>query len=289
MTPTEQSRRLVVTSPGPWQGSAFPLDSDDDVVVGREEGADVLLPDQHVSRRHAMLSRDGLHVVIRDLNSTAGTTVNGVPVTGARALRDGDVVGLGGVSLRYEAPRYEAPRPPASPLQHTPPQPEMHFRDQSAGSINNVQGNQYHQYLTERDSLLRDIASTRTRARGLVILGFVLFLIGFAVFAVPLLQFFGFVADGLGSESPPDFENFDFFGPQVVGIPLAMWGWALSALGTVLLMIGLVLHVVASARRRRGEAELERRWTSGPRPPREGPHGLHHPEPDRRHHQQRRG
>jgi uncharacterized membrane protein len=263
---TDDSRRLVVTSAGPWQGSAFRLDGDD-VVVGREDGADVLLADPHVSRRHAMLSRDGPDIVLRDLNSTAGTTVNGVSVTGARVLRDGDVIGLGGLSVRYEAPRPPAPSP----------EPQMHFRDQSAGSINNVQGNQYHQYLSERDSLLRDIASTRTRARGLVIVGFVLFLIGFVVFAVPLLQFFGFVADGLGSESPPDFESFDFFGPQVLGIPLAMWGWALAAVGTFLIMIGVVLHVVASSRRRRGQAELERRWSPGPRPPTEGFHGLHHP------------
>lgn len=269
MAPTGDSGRLVVTSAGPWRGRAFPLDGDDDVVVGREDGADVLLPDPHVSRRHAMLSRDGTNLVIRDLNSSAGTTVNGVPLDRAHVLADGDVVGLAGVSLRFEAAR-------GAPPVRQSDGPQMHFRDQNAGHINNVQGNQYHQYLSERDSLLRDIASTRTRARGLIVIGFALFLVGFAVFAVPLLQFFGFVADGLSNESPPDFEGFDFFGPQLLGIPLAMWGWALAAVGTFLIMIGLVLHVVASARRRRGEAELERRWVPGPRPSREGPHGLQH-------------
>ncbi len=73
----------------------------DELVLGRGSRCDVVINEPSVSRRHARLShRDGVWV-IRDLASTNGTAVNGVRV-GRSALRPGDVLTLGGQSVRID-------------------------------------------------------------------------------------------------------------------------------------------------------------------------------------------
>ena len=70
--------------------------------VGRHPEAEIRFADSRVSRWHAEFDHrsDGVHV--HDLGSTNGTTVNGRPAT-AGILTDGDVVGIGGVTLLYHA------------------------------------------------------------------------------------------------------------------------------------------------------------------------------------------
>lgn len=71
-----------------WSGA------DDELLVGRHRDCDVVLTDPTVSRRHARLRfRDG-NWVLRDLDSTNGTTVNGRPVVRCRLL-PGDRLTLG--------------------------------------------------------------------------------------------------------------------------------------------------------------------------------------------------
>jgi len=72
-------------------------------VLGRDEACDFVIDDARVSREHARIeSGEGEHFVV-DLDSRNGTQVNGRPVRGAVALRDGDLIQLGeGVVLRYE-------------------------------------------------------------------------------------------------------------------------------------------------------------------------------------------
>jgi two-component system, cell cycle response regulator len=66
-----------------------------DLLVGRDQACDVVLSDPQVSRRHARLFfRDG-RWVLQDLQSTNGSTVNGVSV-GRCELRPGDSLLLGG-------------------------------------------------------------------------------------------------------------------------------------------------------------------------------------------------
>jgi FHA domain/Domain of unknown function (DUF1707) len=67
-------------------------------VLGRSRACDVVLADDSVSRRHAMLVREGDRVVLTDLGSTNGTLVNGRWVTQAE-VRPGDQVRLGGLDL----------------------------------------------------------------------------------------------------------------------------------------------------------------------------------------------
>src|SRR6185437_8809812 len=60
------------------------------VTIGREEGNDIQLADERVSRFHLKIQEDQEKVVLTDLDSTNGTKVNGDD-TQLRILRYGDM------------------------------------------------------------------------------------------------------------------------------------------------------------------------------------------------------
>jgi hypothetical protein len=74
---------------------------DEPARIGRLPDCAVALSDPQVSRHHAEVrpGRAGFRIV--DLGSTNGTTVNGVRVAD-HDLHDGDVIVVGGTSIRYE-------------------------------------------------------------------------------------------------------------------------------------------------------------------------------------------
>ena len=77
-----------------------------ELTLGRDEKAPIRLLDEKVSRRHARIELfwDPSHqlqkVVVRDLGSTNGMTVNGEPVDRAE-LREGDKIRLGDTVLKF--------------------------------------------------------------------------------------------------------------------------------------------------------------------------------------------
>lgn len=87
---------LVVT--GPERGHLLVVD-ELPVVVGRSTDADLVIADDTVSRRHARLSGDRSGLVLTDLDSSNGTTLNGNPMVGGLALHDGDLIGFGQATL----------------------------------------------------------------------------------------------------------------------------------------------------------------------------------------------
>lgn len=73
----------------------------EELVIGRHPSCDVVVSDETVSRRHVMLTfRDGGWIV-RDLQSTNGTRLNGQYVGRCR-LRPGDRLGLGRQVLQVD-------------------------------------------------------------------------------------------------------------------------------------------------------------------------------------------
>jgi hypothetical protein len=72
-------------------------------VIGRLADCRIQITDTNTSRQHAEIHRAGSGFVIADLGSTNGTYVNGERLTADRRLRDGDIVTVGAVSLRFEA------------------------------------------------------------------------------------------------------------------------------------------------------------------------------------------
>ena len=78
------------------------LSPGEEMVVGRDDGAGLMLSDASVSRQHAMVTCDpNGEVTVQDLGSTNGTCVNGHTVHRA-LLRPGDHLEIGAVSLRLD-------------------------------------------------------------------------------------------------------------------------------------------------------------------------------------------
>jgi CHAT domain/FHA domain/TIR domain len=73
-------------------------------VVGRAGDVGIPLATPGVSRHHAELSWDGTRLLLRDLGSTNGTTVNGQAVVDWYELSDGDMVRFGSTEARVEVP-----------------------------------------------------------------------------------------------------------------------------------------------------------------------------------------
>ncbi|GEJ55889.1 DUF4388 domain-containing protein [Anaeromyxobacter diazotrophicus] len=87
---------------GRFQGGVVPIDPSRPMLLGRQQGSDLLLPEELVSRRHARLAYEGDELVLEDLGSTNGTYLNGVRVTRAR-VAEGDRVLLGQSILKVVA------------------------------------------------------------------------------------------------------------------------------------------------------------------------------------------
>ena len=69
--------------------------------LGRAPYNDVILYGTKVSRNHARLVLRGDRVILEDIGSTHGTSVNGRPLFGPSLLRDGDQIRMGDVWLIY--------------------------------------------------------------------------------------------------------------------------------------------------------------------------------------------
>jgi hypothetical protein len=252
---------LVVVSPGPLRGRRFAVEGDH-VVVGRDPTQEVVVDDPHVSRTHASLRRTPDGLTVEDLGSMGGTSVNGQPVRGPTPVRPGDVVDVAGVELRLEAEGV-ADATERRPAVSAPPAPagaRFDVDEQRAGTINNVGRDQHLSYVQhvrqERESFLREVAATRTRARYLVWAGLVLSAIGYGLAGYAVLGTMARIGDVLGDPSSMDMDGFsDFYGEPVLGVPSGLVGFGLSGVGSVLLLFGIVLHVVAASRRRRVERE----------------------------------
>ena len=69
-------------------------DLDLPITVGREEGNDIQLNDERISRFHSKIQLDHDRMVLTDLGSTNGTKVNGEDIQ-LRILRYGDLIAVG--------------------------------------------------------------------------------------------------------------------------------------------------------------------------------------------------
>ena len=88
------------------------------VVLGREAGCDIVIPNKDVSRRHAEIFASPQGYVLVD-SSTNGTFVNGERVEGQRILARADVIRIGDHEFRFYADR--APEVPPPAVEAPPP------------------------------------------------------------------------------------------------------------------------------------------------------------------------
>jgi hypothetical protein len=104
--------RLVAQSPE-FEGRVFDL-AGPEVTVGRVADNQIQVEHASVSGHHAVFKLDQLDYVIKDLDSTNGTRINGERVT-QQKLRRNDILRLGNIELLYDSEH----APPGQPM----PQP----------------------------------------------------------------------------------------------------------------------------------------------------------------------
>lgn len=222
----EQRRRLVVVGD---DGAGEVIDIPDRVsLLGREEAADIRLPFDGVSRRHATLDATGPAVVLVDLQSRNGTWVNGRRLDGPIVLRHGDLLTVGPVRLRYVdaaaagEPGGRPPRRAGSGDAYTAERDQfIAARDQNWNQTVNVLG----------EDATDEIFEGRGPGRVIAIVGMVVALAGFA--------WAGYTFFTLATYQGPDIPEF----PPQFGYAFAMF-----ALGGILAAIG---GGMSRARRRR--------------------------------------
>jgi len=95
-----QNRVTVLVVEGPAKGTEVVVDQRE-MVIGRNAGADISLPDDSLSGVHAAIELGLAGFRIRDLGSTNGTFVNGSQIQ-ATDLKDGDRITLGEHTLAYQ-------------------------------------------------------------------------------------------------------------------------------------------------------------------------------------------
>jgi VWFA-related protein len=70
------------------------------LTIGRSQAAQLRIPDSEISSKHCQLELHNGLILISDLGSTHGTSVNGIPVTTRYKIESGDLVSLGRVEFR---------------------------------------------------------------------------------------------------------------------------------------------------------------------------------------------
>ena len=73
----------------------------DIITIGRDQQNDIVIAHPLASRRHATLERDTIGYIVRDLQSTNGTYVNGEVIADAYRLKSDDIVIIGASEIIF--------------------------------------------------------------------------------------------------------------------------------------------------------------------------------------------
>jgi hypothetical protein len=231
------STPYLVVETGPHEGQRINL-TGAHLTVGRLPSCDVRFEDPYLSRTHAALWQRGGVDYVEDLGSAGGTFVNGEAITAPRRLYPGDRLAFADLELRY------------STGEGAPTAVRYDIGDQRAQTINNVGRDQYvRQVIQQRESFFREIAATKTKARGLIWSGVAVFLVGLAIAVAGWYTYFGQIVDFSSASGMPTQDDFS-------GFLVFALGGLVNLVGVLLIIAGTVLHIIATARRRRVDREL---------------------------------
>lgn len=81
--------------------------------VGRQQGCQIRISSSQVSRKHCELYVDSGRLIVKDLNSSNGTLVDGRRIEGRQAVEPGSLLTIGSIVFRVEATA-----PVAVPVSH---------------------------------------------------------------------------------------------------------------------------------------------------------------------------
>ena len=249
VTSVQRWPALVVTS-GQDAGRTYTIGGAQ-MVLGRAADAGIVLPSAAVSRRHALVRRDGDTVTVEDFGSANGTWVNGVRVLRPVTLEPGDLIRLGDTELQFGVigVRQGGGSEPA---------PATYDFGDVAGPVVAGTGNLYaggNQYVARGDihqghTFDIDVSDDydpwdelwqgRGLGRVLMALGGLIALVGFGIWMALIFSGFG----GTDPMGPTPFDR------EFAGIPVFIIGFGMFAGGGVLASIG---SGMSKAARRRAE------------------------------------
>lgn len=75
------------------------MEFDSRLTVGRSQSCDVCIDDKYMARNQFIIEKTQDGYYVSDMNSTNGTSVNGIRITGTRRLQKGDVISAGTVKM----------------------------------------------------------------------------------------------------------------------------------------------------------------------------------------------
>jgi hypothetical protein len=81
---------IVLADSGPLKGLQWLVNSE--LIIGREESCDIVIPDRQVSRQHARIYPSNEGVFLEDLGSKNGTYLNSQRIVNPQQLHEGDEI-----------------------------------------------------------------------------------------------------------------------------------------------------------------------------------------------------
>ena len=81
---------IILADNGPLKGLQWLVNSE--LIIGREESCDIVIPDRQVSRQHARIYPSNEGVFLEDLGSKNGTYLNSQRIVNPQQLHEGDEI-----------------------------------------------------------------------------------------------------------------------------------------------------------------------------------------------------
>ena len=92
--------KLIILSEQ-FRGKSFEL-LNDKYTCGRVDEREICIKDPTVSSHHCEFIKKGATYILKDCNSTNGTRINNIPITGEQDLQSSDILQVGGVEILYD-------------------------------------------------------------------------------------------------------------------------------------------------------------------------------------------
>ena len=94
-------RSKLVFMNGPYAGRSIALSPGKAITIGRDHVIELSLKDEHLSRRHCVITSENNRFSIADLGSVNGTFVNGSRLTETTELQAFDRVFFGSTEMEF--------------------------------------------------------------------------------------------------------------------------------------------------------------------------------------------
>lgn len=111
MSENKSEKPILTVIEGKYANQHWPIE-DDEMILGRDDIADIVLPERQISRQHIRIFKQDQQFFIEDLNSKNGTWINGQRIQGTHEIFDGDEIHVAlAIRLRFIGSGATAPLP----------------------------------------------------------------------------------------------------------------------------------------------------------------------------------